>query len=265
MSEEKEVSAEKVETKADVVSELSDVEVHAMELGWKPKSEFKDDNKEFVSADEYLRRGPLIKEIMSRNKEIREMKDTLKKLSDHMSNAEQAAYQRGMQALEQKREEAILSGDVETVKALDKQKSDMRDQLNNGSPQDKLTKEEKDFIDKHSTWFNDKPENREITEAAVFFDQYLLKTRTDLTRVDQLKLVEERVKKLYPDQFSNPKQSMPPSVAVSSGGKGSSRSSAVEKMTAQQRDIAEQFVRTIPGYTLERYAKELDKQGNLGK
>src|SRR3990167_6558130 len=90
---------EPVQQEAAVVqkeeTQYTDIEQNAMELGWKPKDQFNDSEKEFIGAEEYLRRGPLIKEIMSRNRELKEMKDTLKKLSDHVSKNEQAAYARG--------------------------------------------------------------------------------------------------------------------------------------------------------------------------
>lgn len=237
------------------------VEDKAKLQGWKPDGEY--------SAEEFIRRGELFKKIHTQGTQIREMKDVLKKLADHAEKSAQAGYQQALADLHNRKEQAVLAGDLDTVQYLDKQKQVIEAEQA-ALPRQAVNPAAEDlqFAEKNKSWFNSDPANYELVQAAIFFDNYLLSTRKDLNRTDMLDLVEKRIKKAYPEKFQvvSKSSNSTPSVAVSTASKDSKPSSKlITRLTPQQREIGEQFEKAIPGYTLEKYAKELESQGNLGK
>ena len=255
-----EKSIEVAESSESNQADDKSVQEQAQEQGWDPKGE--------LSADEFVRRGSLFKKIHSQSAQIRELKDTLQKLSSHISASEKSGYERAIVELTRQRDQAVLSGDLDTVKTLDKQTEIMKEQVKVASvpPVKEYGPEEIEFADRNKSWFNSDPSNQELVSTAIYFDNYLVNSNKDLAPDERLKMVENRIRQLYPDKFSNPKKNTPAAVGTSTGSsKETSSSKLVSKMSNQQREIGEQFMKQIPGYTMEKYAKELERQGNLGK
>lgn len=235
------------------------IEDEARAQGWNPEGEF--------SAEEYVRRGSLFKKIHSQTAQIRELKDTLTKLADHVETSEKAGYERALLDISARRDNAILSGDLDTVRSLDKQAEIIKDkQAAPVIPQSRqFTADEIEFAERNKNWFNDRPENSEMVHSALTFDNYLVQNRPDLDSAGRLKIIEDKLRKLHPDKFTNPKKNLPGSVASSSNSRDGRSVNLISRLSPQQRAIGEQFQRLVPGYSIEKYAKELEKQGNLGK
>ena len=128
------------------------------------------------------------------------------------------------------------------------------------------------FQERNKGWFNkDNTENQEMMEAAQFIDQKLAQAAHEkgirLSPADHLKAVEEKVKKLYSHRFENAQAEKPATVSVSSASKtsGTMVNNLVSRMTPQQKEFGAYFQKHNPSYTLEKYAADLDRQGNLGK
>lgn len=241
-------------------SDTRSVEEQAREQGWSPDGE--------LSADEFVRRGSLFKKIHSQTAQIRELKDTLNKLSSHVESSEKAAYDRALAQLKDQRDNAILSGDLDTVRTIEKQAEVLQQKQQQPMlpPTRQFSAEEIEFAERNKSWLNTDPANSEIVHEALAFDTYLVNNRKDLNDTQRLQLIEEKLRRIHPDKFSNPKKFIPAAVATSSGGnKETGTSRLINRMSAQQRAIGEQFSRLVPGYSLEKYAQELDRQGNLGK
>jgi len=112
---------EEVKTVPETVVEEKSPEEKAIEekagkMGWTPKEEFKGDPAKWRPASEFVERGenmlPLVKaQIKRQDKEILELKETLRQFGEYNTKAEQRAYEKAMQDLKQQRADAIAAGD----------------------------------------------------------------------------------------------------------------------------------------------------------
>ena len=267
------VSEEKV-TEQEVPSNLSAVEQEQVKLGWKPDGEF--------SADEFKRRGELFQKISTQNKQIKELKDGLKNLTEHLTNTQRAAKEKVIKELQEERDSAVAEADVVKFREAEAKLAETIKQPEL-APITEIVEENpetvkfvKDFFEKNKGWCNEEtPENREMKEAAELIDAFLAKKAHEsgktLAVPEHLQLVEERVRALYPHRFENPKQNAPAAVGrpTTSGDIKTSTASLVGRLTPQQLQIGKEFARLSKNsggkYTLEQYAKELDLQGSLNK
>lgn len=269
------VETVKVETKEDVseqeTPEFTEVEKKAMELGW--KADYKGDDA--VDADEYVKRGSFFKKIATQKREIEDLKVKFKNLASHLTKTEQSAYDRAIKDILKERDEAVDVGDRQAFEAaeqkLTSKQQEMeasKDQFEKPTVQPVEVPEAKEWMEKNKTWFNeDTPENKEMKEAAILVDEFIGKQAKDqgktLSPAEHLNLVEKRIKQLYPERFENPNREKPAMVGKSTVSKESSKSSLVSKLTPIQRKVAEDLVKTIPGYTLEKYAEQVNSYGEL--
>jgi hypothetical protein len=87
MADEKEVVEEQVEEqvqeKVVETPQYSAKEQQALELGWRPKTEFDGDPEDWVTAGEFLKRGELFGRINSYRHEIDNLRKTVDSLKQH--------------------------------------------------------------------------------------------------------------------------------------------------------------------------------------
>ncbi len=277
-SQETQVVAESVVNEvvsADPTSSLSDIEQKAFTMGWRPKGDYQGEH--FVEAAEYVNRAPLFERIEKQTKEIRELRDLAKSTALHMSNVRKEAYETARRELEARKVQAVQVGDVDNFKKVELQEQEL-DKKMRADPAI-MTQEidpaqaqaVQEFNERNKAWFNDNTaENQEMKEAAMFIDQKLAKAAhekgTKLSPQEHLKLVEDKVRKLYRDRFENTKADKPATISVSTASKsvGTSVSHLVNRLTPRQLEFGKYFQLQNPAYSLEKYAADLERQGNLG-
>ena len=127
--------------------------------------------------------------------------------------------------------------------------------------------EVKDFLDRNKTWCNkDTPMNSLLFDEADALCKAVATEATIkgevITLEEQLKRVEDRVKRLHPDMFENSEKQKPKSVASSTVSSGSP-STLSSRLNERQR----QFIRSAREYgsklTEEQYANQLLLTGEL--
>jgi hypothetical protein len=110
MTEEvKPVENEVQENIQDTPIEVSDIEKKALELGWRPKSEFHGAEDEFIDAKEFVRRQPLFDKIEAQSRQLKTVTRTLNELKEHYTKVNEAAYNRAISELREQRKEALSS------------------------------------------------------------------------------------------------------------------------------------------------------------
>lgn len=97
----------------------SEVELRAMEQGWKPLDQWEGDPAEHRSAREYLDRGELLGVIKATKGELRELKNALRYMSEHQRKVHQSAYEQALSDLRKQKVDAIERGDGQKVVELD--------------------------------------------------------------------------------------------------------------------------------------------------
>ena len=74
----------------------SEVELRAMEMGWRPKEEYNGDEENFIDAKEFVRRKPLFDKIEHQGKQIKAVTKALEALKTHYTRVEEAAVQKAI-------------------------------------------------------------------------------------------------------------------------------------------------------------------------
>ncbi len=260
----------------DKTAKLSDVEKTAMEQGWKPKDQFNGDD--WVPADEFIRRGPLLKRISEQSKDLKELKAALEHFKEIFHKKETNTYQSRLEELQAERLKAVELSDVEAFKKIDMEIMRLAQQrgeiesVKKPPVQQEASKQDPAFVEfvaKHeSNWFNNNsPENIAMRAYANAIAQDLDRKYPTLAPAEGLKIVEQRVREQFPHRFNETNRSQPAKVGVSTAlpETKSSTNDLISRLSPMQREMGLHAVKTSKNYTLLQYAKDLEKQGTLGK
>jgi len=261
---------------SDKKPELSDIEKTAMEQGWKPKDQF--NGEDWVPADEFVRRGPLLKRISEQSKDLKELKAALEHFKEIFHKKETSTYTTRMDELLAERLKAVELSDVEAFKKIDieiMKLNQQRGELENVKQAPKIQEAPKqdpafvEFAAKHeANWFNNNsPENIAMRAFANAIAQDLDRKHPTLAPAEGLKIVEQRVREQFPHRFNETNRNQPSKVGVSTAlpETKASTNDLISKLTPIQKEMGMYAVKHTKNYTLLQYAKDLEKQGVLGK
>lgn len=179
------------------------VEEKARIQGWVPKEQFRGNPETWIDAKTFVERGdniiPILKE---RNehlaREMKETKESVKELTQFYKNAEERAYKRALQDIEQKKIAAVESADVDGYRAAEAEKTEL-EKTKPGAVQSPVQERpEMAAFRTANTWYDSEPELTAEADAlgiaysrqGMPYDKVLLK-------------VQERIKILHPEKFSN--------------------------------------------------------------
>ena len=208
------------------------VEAEASKMGWTPKADFKGDPAKWRPADEFVERGknmlPIVQATVKRQeRELAELKTTVKDFAAHQAKTEQRAYDRAMADLKAERAAAVAAGDGKTFAEVD----DAIDQLKTEAQAKAAKAAAKEapgddpvyaeWETRNQTWLKD-PKMNAYGESAA---EYLRKAGEKATGAEFLEMVTKEVKEKFPDKFENPRRAAAASVegaapAQRKGGKG---------------------------------------------
>lgn len=247
-------------------------EAEAREKGWKPAEEFdgNTEGKEFVSAKEYLDRGKFFKTISTQGREIKELKTVINEFSDHIKRQEKAAFEKAKAELAMKQREAVEHGDLDSYDKLREQSVRIDAQAREAkssapSMEDASTKVAVEEFKERNKWFDPTAEDSKtiaMTAFAQAMSDKLAAAHPELSASESLVRIEGEVKRVYPDHFENTRKSDPAAVLPTKGASGGRRRGISLKDLPQEFQMAgAKIVKMIPGYTEERYIKELIEQG----
>lgn len=174
--------------------------------GWVPKEEFRGDPNRWVDAKTFVERGesilPILKERNEHlTREIGDIKGSVKELTEFYKNAEERAYQRALKEIETKKLAAVESADVAGYKAAETERAELekaKPKLVAAKPADPPAMKE---FRQSNTWYETEPEL--TAEADALGAAYI---RQGIPYPDMLKKVQERIKILHPEKFSNPRR-----------------------------------------------------------
>lgn len=251
----------KQEENAEVVAvaEPSAIELRAIEMGWRPKEEFDGNPDDFIDASEFVRRKPLFEKIDNVGKELRETKKALLALQAHHQKVKEVEFKKALEQLKAEKKTALEEGDASKLIEIDDQIAEARQAQVTAQAQlrEEVNKPHPGFINwvNKNTWYRD---NAELKVAADQIGTAYAASNPDKDPDDILKYVEGRIRKLYPETFSNPNKSKPSVV------EGSTQTPVVKKksslddypLTEDERRVMMSFVRQGV-MTKEEYIKDL--------
>jgi hypothetical protein len=259
MSEETAASEEAGE-RDDAQEKQEATEKRAREMGWRPKEEFKGDPDKWTDAMTYVQRGetvlPIIKAERDRLRtEIAEIRSTVKQFAAHHATVEKRAYEKALADARRELNQAVKEGDEKTAEAKAEEIAELRaNKPAEGKEAIKeIAPEVKEWL-ADNRWFHT---DELLRDYATRLHDRFLRDRPDLSLEENLALVSKDVKKRFPEKFDNPYRSKPPAVEGSSGAasRGNGKKSYAD-LPVDAKAACDRFVKTIPGYTRDKYVKE---------
>jgi len=245
---------ENLETSEVVVPSIEDV---AKEQGWKPKEEFDGDVSKWVSAETFVAKGELIEKIESLGKELKNTKKAMGMLQEHHKKVKETEFAKAVEYLKAQKKAAYEAGDVDAIVELDDKIAEVRETQKNQkialeeeTKQNNVHPEFSSWVSKNK-WYDSDVELRD--EADALGTSYAKRTGKEPGEV--LKYVEEQIKKLHPDKFSNPNRNKP-STVEGSGTSGVTRKVEDIDMSDEERQVMMTFVRANI-MTKEQYIADL--------
>jgi vacuolar-type H+-ATPase subunit I/STV1 len=241
------------------VAEPTAIEATAMEMGWRPKTEWQGEEEDFVEAKEFVQRASLYEKIDRQGKQLREVTRALDGLKQHYGKVEQAAYDRALKALKEQRKEALTEGDGEKFEHLDdqiKQVEQEAEQARQAAEVPVIQNNEAQQV--FMSWVNKNSWYRNDAEARDFADSFGVGlANRGLPQDEVLKRVEIAVRNQFPTKFRNPKKDEAPHTEASKGS-GGGKASQEFQLTEQERSVMNSLVRQKV-MTKEEYIESLKK------
>lgn len=253
----------------------SEAEVKAMRLGWVPKDQFKGDPEKHRSAEEFLERGvnmlPLLQRdneklhrSMSRlEKRLEDQSRTFEEFQKYSSGAEERAYKRAKAELEGKLDNAIQSADVAGAQQVRRELAALEDdrpkpaKVEERSDKPKVEPVFQEFMDENP-WFNSDPA---LQGYAVKEFGKLEREQPGRSQKELLAETKKRVMDKFPEEFGiNPRREAASAVASPNGGTASpkKKGKTYDDLPADAKKACDKFVKTIPGYTRDKYVAAYD-------
>lgn len=234
------------------------IEDRAREQGWKPKEEFDGDSSKWVSAETFVAKGELIDRIEALGKKLKDSEKTIKMLSEHHVKVKESEFKRAVEFLKAQKKAAYESGDVDKIIELDDKIAEVRETQKAQVAQEKVdagTEPHPDFTSwvSENKWYD---KNTEMRADADAFGEAYARNNPDKKPHEVLEYVSKKIKKAYPEEFSNPNRSRPSGVEGSGTRQGGSRDSFT--LTEEETRVMNTFTRNGI-MTKEAYIAEVKK------
>jgi type II secretory pathway component PulM len=237
----------------------SAVEQRALEMGWRPKEEFEGDEEDFIDAQEFVRRKPLFEKIEHVGKELKETRKALKALQEHHQKVKEAEYQKALQALKAEKKAALEEGDADALIEIDERLASVKaEEVAQRAEQRQAAQQpHPNFVAwvQKNQWYQSDVELRSVADQIG--TAYAVKN-PEVAPDDVLKYVEQRIKKLYPENFRNPNRERPSAVEGRTSTPATEKKDSVSDypLTDDERRVMNTFVRQGI-MTKEEYIKDL--------
>jgi hypothetical protein len=231
----------------------------AKRQGWVPQEDYNGPEDKWVDADTFVKKGKEINALLRKDneflkREVSEMKSTMMEFKKFHADTEKRAYERAMIDLREQKKEAISSGDGEKVLQID----DAIDELKTARKEERIAAPAPNQIDPafiawqdDNRWFG---KDTELTAEANLIGEVVKRQNPSLIGTDFLDEVTKRVKRMYPEKFTNANRNRPNPVEGSTakpatrGGKGfndlpADAKAACQKFEKQNLMTREQYIK----------------------
>lgn len=239
--------------------QVNEVELQAQELGWKPEEDFKADpkneGKKWRPAEEFMDRKSLFDKIDSYHRKVKDLEKGIGALSEHNKKIEKTAYERALRELKQEKRAALEEGDLVKADELNERIDEIKQEVKNvPAPVAEPRNPAFDVWVTKNQWYN---ENKKMRAFADGYAQQLV--ADGITNPAEIFAeVEKEVKDTFPVTFRNPRKDTAPSLDTSDR-KVSTKKSAVDQLTPEERNIMKTMLRAGAGISEEEYANQVLK------
>jgi hypothetical protein len=234
----------------------SSIEDRARSAGWRPKEEFDGDPSKWVSAETFVAKGELIERIEQLGKKLKDSDKTIAMLKEHHSKVKESEFKRAVEFLKQQKKQAYESGDVDKIIEIDDKIAEVRE-TQKAQKQQAQIDESPDSHPAFQSWVSENKwyeTDSEMRADADAFGEAYARNNTDKTPQEVLEYVSKKIKKTYPEKFTNPNRNKPTGVEGSGTRQGSSRDTFT--LTEEEARVMNTFIRNGV-MTKEDYIKEV--------
>ena len=224
----------------------------AIRLGWKPREEYSGDEKRWVDAEEFLRRGEEILPIVRAEKkkleelvekqrsELAEMRKTFGEFKAYHSKTEQRAYKAAMRDLEERQAEAVGRNDLKAVREITKEIATLdKDMKTDDDDNPYASPDHAKLLNSwqgENQWFGS---DKVMTAAANAIADDL--EAQGVRGAEQLAEVTKRIKAEFPHKFENQRRQAPAAVEGHSAARKQGKSKA--DLPAEARQFMDRMVK----------------------
>jgi hypothetical protein len=202
----------------------------AKRQGWVPKEEFTGPEEKWTDAENFVKRGKEINAMLRKDndflkREVTELKSTMMEFKKFHAETEKRAYERAMADLREQKKEAISTGDGDKVLQIDDAIDELKAKKAEIKTERPTNQPDPSFVqwNEDNPWFGKDPE---LTEEANLIGEVIKRKNPTLIGSDFLDEVTKRIKKAYPEKFTNSNRARPSPVegttaprATAKGGK----------------------------------------------
>jgi hypothetical protein len=225
-------------------------------MGWRPKEEWDGDEAEFIDAKEYVRRKPLFDKIEHQSKELKEIRRALRDLQGHHAKVAEASYKKAYDDLKVQYKNALTEGDADKVTELTEQMADMKaaEHARQATPAPQAPDPRfLQWVEKN-TWY---AQDTEMRSTADQVGLAYANAHPELAPDEILKYVEGRIRKVFPEKFTNTNRNKPALVDGGSKTKPSVKHDDFELSEDEEKVMKHLVANKV--LTREQYLADLKK------
>ena len=225
-----EVSEIQTETTVEAHSADQETVNEAKRQGWVPQEEYDGPSEKWVDAETFVKKGKEINALLRKDneflkREISEMKSTMMEFKKFSADNEKRAYERALSELREQKKQAVSQGDGDKLLEVDDAIEELKEQRAREFQEAKKTTNQIDpsFVEwnDENKWFG---KDTELTEEANLIGETIKRRQPTLIGREFLDEVTKRVKKMYPEKFTNANRDKPSPVEATTGNKMSAKS-----------------------------------------
>jgi len=241
------------------VPQLSEIEQRAMEMGWRPKSEFHGDEVDFIEAKEYVNRKPLFDKIEHQSRQLKQVTTALNALKTHYTKVQETEFNRALAALKEERRTALRDGDGDKFDTVDEQIKTVETQIKEVQQAAQIETTTNEVPQVFNDWVSRNSWYTSSKAMKAYADEVGRELAGTMEPTEVLKQVEKSVRKEFAHKFVNPNKEIAPEVGSSRGTNSRTRSESFE-LTDQERHIMNTLIKSDPvKFTKEKYIADLKK------
>ena len=198
----------------------------ATRQGWVPKDQYNGPEDKWVDADTFVKKGKEINALLRKDndflkREVAEMKSTMMEFKKFHAETEKRAYDRAMADLRDQKKEAISQGDGDRVLQIE----DAMDDLKSSKPIPQATvapQPDPTFTQwsEENKWYAN---DAQLKAEADMIGEVLKRQNPNMLGQDFLDEVTTRVKRMYPEKFTNNNRSRPSPVEGTTAPKATAK------------------------------------------
>lgn len=224
--------------------QYTEIEQAAIERGWKPKDEYHGDPAKWRSAEVFVALDEPLKRIEAQSKELKRVREALDALGTHHKRVKEAEYNRALKQLQEARKEAFKIGETDQAFAIEDRIEELKVEKENiilpdlpkEPEQQPIAPEFQAWVDSNSWYVSNKAMRAAADAIGIDLHQQGHSPK------EVLKLVEQEIRKEFPNKFTNERSHRPN--AVESTSRGSPRQSETMNLTAEEKKIMDTILRT---------------------